>query len=49
VHRNLSHILATGKPTDRLVYAILKGATLNDEEVSKVKTSLVPQKQIIKK
>ena len=49
VHRNLSHILATGKPTDRLVYAILKGATLNDEEVSKVKTSLAPQKQIIKK
>ena len=49
VHRNLSHILATGKPTDRLVYAVLNGATLNDEEVSKVKTSLAPQKQIIKK
>ena len=49
VHRNLSHILATGKPTDRLEYAILKGATLNDEEVSKVKKSLASQKQIIKK
>ena len=44
VHRNLSHILATGKPTERIIYGVL-----NDEEVSKVKTSLAPQKQIIKK
>lgn len=49
VHRNLSHILATGKPTDRLIYAVLKDSSLNDDEVRRVKTTLIPQKQIIKK
>lgn len=44
VHRNLSHVLATGKPTERIIYGVLKDATLTDEEVSKVVTSLTPQK-----
>ena len=42
VHRNLSRIV--GKPTDRLIYGVLKGSSLTDEEVSQVKACLTPQK-----
>lgn len=45
VHRNLSHVLATGKPTERIIYGVLKDATLSDEEVLKVVAAITPQKQ----
>ena len=45
VHRNLSHILATGKPTERIIYGVLKDAALSDEEVLKVVAAITPQKQ----
>ena len=44
VHRTLSHVLATGKPTDRLIYGVLKDSILTDEEVLKVVAALAPQK-----
>lgn len=44
VHRNLSHTASTGNPHDRLMYGVLKDATLTDEEVSKVITCLTPEK-----
>lgn len=44
VHRNLSHVLATGKPTERIIYGVLNGSTLTDEEVLKVVASITPQK-----
>lgn len=44
VHRTLSHVLATGKPTDRLKYGVLKDSILTDEEVLKVVAALTPQK-----
>lgn len=44
VHRTLSHVLATGKPTDRLKYGVLKDSILTDQEVLKVVAALTPQK-----
>ena len=44
VHRNLSHVAATGKPSERLIYGALKGSVLSDEEVLKVVAALAPQK-----
>lgn len=40
VARNLNEVKQNGKVEDRLVYSILKGATLNDEEVAKVKSTI---------
>ena len=44
VHRNLSRVLATGKPTERIIYGVLKDTTLSDQEVIKVVAALTPQK-----
>lgn len=40
VARNLNELKQNGNVDDRLVYGILKGATLNDEEVAKIKSTL---------
>lgn len=47
VHRTLSHVLATGKPIDRLKYGVLKDSILTDEEVLKVVAALTPQKTTV--
>lgn len=44
VHRNLSHVLATGNPTERIIYGVLKDATLSEQEVLKVVAAITPQK-----
>lgn len=44
VHRNLSTLATTGKITDRLLYGVIKGSTLTDEEYTKVST-LISQKK----
>lgn len=43
VHRNLANVAATGNPQDRLLYGVLKGSILSDEEVNKVKSAIVSQ------
>lgn len=51
VQRNLNSIKQTGNPTNRLLYSILNGATLTDEEVTAISTSLSPKKdqQLVKR
>lgn len=44
VHRNLSHITSTGKQQDRLLYGIINGSSLTNEEVSKITTCISGQK-----
>lgn len=40
VIRNLNNVKSNGNVDDRLVYSILQGTTLNDEEVAKIKSTL---------
>lgn len=46
VTRNLNEVKPNGNVDDRLVYSILKGATLNDEEVAKIKSTLGASKAV---
>lgn len=46
VARNLELVKATGNVDERLMYSILKGATLNDNEVTKIKTALTPTEAV---
>lgn len=44
VHKNLSTISSTSKVQSRLLYGVLKGTILTDEEISKVRGVLIPEK-----
>ncbi len=46
VARNISYIAPTGKQQDRLLYSIIQGSTLTDEEVSKVINCLQDMKTV---
>ena len=47
VRRNLSTIESIGRQQDRLLYGVLKGSTLTDEEVSKIVTCISSKKTTI--
>ena len=46
VARNLSMLEETGELSSRLIYSVLKGATLTDEEVSRVINTLSSEKNV---
>lgn len=44
VVRNLELVKATGNVEERLIYSVLKDAILNDDEVSKIESAIIPTK-----